>query len=41
MAVRAKSEFLSRMSHDIQTPINGMMGMLDIAQSHLLKIGKD
>ena len=35
MAVRAKSEFLSRMSHDIRTPINGMMGMLDIAQSHL------
>lgn len=35
MAVRAKAEFLSRMSHDIRTPINGMMGMLDIAQSHL------
>ena len=35
MAVRAKSEFLSRMSHDIRTPINGMMGMLDIAQNHL------
>ena len=34
-AVRAKSEFLSHMSHDIRTPINGMMGMLDIAQSHL------
>lgn len=35
MAVRAKSEFLSRMSHDIRTPVNGMMGMLDIAQAHL------
>ena len=23
------------MSHDIRTPINGMMGMLDIAQAHL------
>ena len=34
-AVQAKSEFLSRMSHDIRTPINGMMGMLDIAQAHL------
>lgn len=34
-AIRAKSEFLSRMSHDIRTPINGMMGMLDIAQAHL------
>ena len=31
----AKSEFLSHMSHDIRTPINGMMGMLDIAQAHL------
>ena len=35
MAVRAKSEFLSRMYHDILTPIKGLMGMLDIAQSHL------
>ena len=34
-AVRAKSEFLSHMSHDIRTPINGIMGMLDIAQAHL------
>ena len=34
-AVRAKSEFLSHMSHDIRTPINGMMGMLDIAQAPL------
>ena len=34
-AIRAKSEFLSHMSHDIRTPINGMMGMLDIAQAHL------
>lgn len=34
-AIQAKSEFLSRMSHDIRTPINGIMGMLDIAQVHL------
>ena len=27
----AKKEFLLRMSHDIRTPINGIMGMLDIA----------
>lgn len=31
-ANKAKSEFLSYMSHDIRTPINGIVGMLDIAQ---------
>ncbi len=31
-ADRAKTEFLLRMSHDIRTPINGMMGMLEIAE---------
>lgn len=30
-ANRAKSEFLSYMSHDIRTPINGIMGMTGIA----------
>ena len=30
-AGRAKTEFLSRMSHDIRTPINGIRGMLEIA----------
>ena len=28
---RAKSEFLSNMSHDIRTPMNGIMGMTNIA----------
>jgi len=28
----SKSEFLSHMSHDIRTPINGICGMLDIAE---------
>lgn len=28
----AKSDFLSRMSHDIRTPINGIMGLLDIEE---------
>ena len=27
---KAKTEFMNRMSHDIRTPINGIMGMLDI-----------
>jgi signal transduction histidine kinase/BarA-like signal transduction histidine kinase len=30
-ANRAKSDFLSRMSHDIRTPINGIVGMTSIA----------
>ena len=30
-ASRAKTEFLSNMSHDIRTPINGIMGMTAIA----------
>lgn len=28
----AKSDFLSRMSHDIRTPINGIMGLLDMEE---------
>lgn len=34
-ANRAKSDFLSRMSHDIRTPMNAIIGMTDIAASHL------
>ena len=32
---RAKSEFLSRMSHDIRTPMNAIIGMTAIAGAHL------
>lgn len=34
-ANRAKSEFLSRMSHDIRTPMNAIVGMTEIAAGHL------
>lgn len=33
-ASRAKSDFLSRMSHDIRTPMNAIVGMGMIADSH-------
>ncbi len=34
-ANRAKSEFLSNMSHDIRTPMNGIVGMTAIAMSDI------
>ncbi len=34
-ATQAKSEFLSRMSHDIRTPMNAILGMNTIARIHL------
>ena len=34
-ANRAKSDFLSRMSHDIRTPMNAILGMKDIAAAHI------
>lgn len=33
-ANRIKSQFLLRMSHDIRTPLNGIVGMLDIADQY-------
>lgn len=33
-ANQAKSEFLSHMSHDIRTPINGILGMLHICEKN-------
>lgn len=34
-ANRAKSDFLSAMSHDIRTPMNAIMGMTSLAAAHL------
>ncbi len=39
-ANRAKSDFLSRMSHDIRTPLNAITGMTNIAKLHLEDVEK-
>lgn len=39
-ANRAKTDFLLRMSHDIRTPLNGILGMLDIAERYRTDIDK-
>ena len=39
-ANKAKSRFLSYMSHDIRTPMNGIMGMTDIAVKNIDKKDK-
>ncbi len=39
-ASKAKSEFLSNMSHDIRTPMNGIVGMTAIAMTNIDDIGR-
>ena len=34
-ASQAKSDFLSKMSHDIRTPMNAIVGMTELAQLHI------
>lgn len=34
LANEAKTSFLSRMSHDIRTPMNGIMGLIEINEKH-------
>ena len=37
---RAKTDFMNRMSHDIRTPINGIMGMLEIIRKNRADEGR-
>ena len=39
-ANRAKSDFLSHMSHDIRTPLNAIIGMTTIARAHIGDTGR-
>ncbi len=34
-ASQAKTEFLRRMSHDIRTPLNGLIGLININEAHI------
>lgn len=38
-ANNAKNDFLSRMSHDIRTPLNGILGIIEINERHPEDIG--
>lgn len=40
IANQSKTDFLRRMSHDIRTPINGILGMIEIADNHPTDIEK-
>lgn len=40
IANQAKTDFLRRMSHDIRPPINGILGMIEIADNHPTDIEK-
>lgn len=39
-ANRAKNSFMSAMSHDLRTPINGIVGMIAIAEAHIEETGR-
>ena len=40
IANQAKTDFLRRMSHDIRAPINGILGMIEVADNHPTDIEK-